>query len=418
MGYVTSYRDATRTVTSTDTGTRTAYRTAYETREQDIGFDRIPVIRPNFTYFSFSGLRPNTPHWIFFDGKNVTKWTNTSYNAADYNNLERNDPIRVPGEKYIDSTAFPTDLGGPTAASGPVYTDASGNLDGLFYIQSNSALSFPTGNRTLAVLDISVLDKAESLSFAQAEYSAIGEYELYYQYQHEYQEAYTETYSYTTSYTETYTESYETWVDDPVTTTTTTTTAPDDETPVVTTTATNSGSTTNTSSDDGGSTNMTLVYNPNDGYNYYMDETHADIHVEHNGWTDKGSGNDDAKNGSNNSDTVLCSLLHRRGYLSDDVWKHDAAFGNWVQNNEPEVLDGYHAWAIPMVDWIEKGSLLSKVWFYSWVLPFTSCWAKHIAHKMDPDNHKDNLVGRFMLTIGVPTCRFIGKMLKDKKVKA
>ena len=163
MGYVTSYRDATRTVTSTNTGTRTAYRTAYETREQDIGFDRIPVIRPNFTYFSFSGLRPNTPHWIFFDGKNVTKWTNTSYNAADYNNLERNDPIRIPGEKYIDSTAFPTELGGPTAASGPVYTDASGNLDGLFYIQSNSALSFPTGNRTLAVLDISVLEKAESL---------------------------------------------------------------------------------------------------------------------------------------------------------------------------------------------------------------------------------------------------------------
>lgn len=424
MGYVTSYRDATRTVTSTNTGTRTAYRTAYETREQDIGFDRIPVIRPNFTYFSFSGLRPNTPHWVFFDGKNVTKWVNTSYNAADYNNLERNDPIRIPGEKYIDSTAFPTNLGGPTAASGPVYSDASGNLDGLFYIQSNSALSFPTGNRTMAVLDISVLDKAESLSFAQAEYSAIGEYELYYQYQHEYQEAYTETYSYTTSYTETYTEAYDTWVDDPVTTTTTTTTAPADETPAVTTTATNSGATTNRSSDDGGSTNMVLVYNPNDDYNYYMSEEAATIHTtktsteKNKKWTHKGSGNDDAKNGSNNSDTVLCSLLHRRGYLSDDIWKHDAAFGNWVQNNDSEVLDGYHAWAIPMVDWIERGSLLSKVWFYSWVLPFTSCWAKHIAHKMDPENHKDNLIGRFMLTIGVPTCRFIGKMLKDKRVKA
>ena len=111
MGYVTSYRDATRTVTSTNTGTRTAYRTAYETREQEIGFDRIPVIRPNFTYFSFTGLRPNTPHWIFFDGKNVTNWVNTSYNAADYNNLQRNDPIRNPGEKYVDSTSFPSALG-------------------------------------------------------------------------------------------------------------------------------------------------------------------------------------------------------------------------------------------------------------------------------------------------------------------
>ena len=260
---------------------------------------------------------------------------------------------------------------------------------------------------------------------------------MYYQYQQEYQQAYEETYQYETSYTETYTESYQTWVDDPVV-------IPDpvdpidpidvDDTPIEvpdeidppvedvpeeTVEAVNSGSTStgNSSNDDGGSSNMTLVYNPNDGYNYYMDETHADILVEQQGWTDKGSGNDDASNSSDNSDTVLCSLLHRRGYLSDDVWKHDAAFGNWVQNNEPEVLDGYHAWAIPMVDWIEKGSLLSKVWFYSWVLPFTSCWAKHIAHKMDPENHKDNLVGRFMLTIGVPTCRLSGKIMKDKKVK-
>ena len=127
----------------------------------------------------------------------------------------------------------------------------------MFYIQSNSALSFPTGNRTLAVLDISVLDKAESLSFAQADYSAIGEYELYYQYQHEYQEAYQETYTYTTSYTETYTEAYDTWVDDPVDTTTTTSTAPAETTPVVTTTATNSGATNNSSSDD---SNYTWYY--------------------------------------------------------------------------------------------------------------------------------------------------------------
>ena len=434
MGYVTNYRDATRTVTTTTTGTRTAYKTAYETKTADIGYDPVPIIRPNFTYFSFTGLRPNTPHWIFFDGKNVNKWINTSYNAADYNTIERNNSIRNPGEKYVDSTSFPAELGGPTAASGPVYTDASGNLDGLFYIQSNAITNFKCGNRTLAVIDISVLDKEESLSFAQAEYSAIGEYELYYQYQQEYQQAYEETYQYETSYTESYTESYQTWVDDPVVIPDPVepiveddtpievpedVDPPEDDTPTETTEAITSGSTTtgNSSNDDGGSSNMVLVYNPDDGYNYYMDETHADIRVKDQGWTDKGSGNDDATNGSNNSDTVLCSLLHRRGYLSDDVWKHDAAFGSWVQNNEPEVLDGYHAWAIPMVDWIEEGSLLSKVWFYAWVLPFTSCWAKHIAHKMDPDNHKDNLIGRFMLTIGVPTCRFIGKIMNDKKVK-
>ena len=435
MGYVTNYRDATRTVTSTNTGTRTAYRTAYETRTEELGFEPIPVIRPNFTYFSFSGLRPNTPHWIFFDGKNVTKWVNTSYNVNDYNDIERNNPIRNPGDRYIDATAFPTALGGPTAASGPVYTDASGNIDGLFYIQSNTTTNFKCGNRSLAILDISVLDKEESLSFAHAEYSAIGEYELYYQYQYEYQQAYEETYQYETSYTETYQKAYTTWVDDPVVipdpvdtivdfTNTTPVTVPEVidppvvDTPVVTTTNTNSGSTSTKNSSNDNSPNYVMVYNADDNYNYYVSEDYATamgVDKPDSSWSS--GGNDDANNGSNNSDTVLCSLLHRRGYLSDEVWKHDAAFGNWVQNNQPEVLDGYHAWAIPMVDWIERGSLLSKVWFYAWVLPFTSCWAKHIAHKIDPDNHKDNLIGRFMLTIGVPTCRFIGKMLKDKKVK-
>ena len=126
--------------------------------------------------------------------------------------------------------------------------------------------------------------------------------------------------------------------------------------------------------------------------------------------------NGDTSTQSNKSDpTVLCSLLYRRGYLSEDIWEQDSKFGKWVGQNEPEVLKGYHAWAMPMVDWIEKDSFLSRVYFHAWVVPFTSAWAEHIAHRMEPEKYKDNKVGRFMINIGVPICRAIGKLVMNKK---
>ena len=119
MTYVTKYRNAYRD----------AYQTATRTATQDTGFDLIPIIRPNFSYFSFSGLRPNTPHWIFFDNTNVTRWVNTRFDSTEWNNLQRNSPIRNPGDTYLNETSFPAALGGPTASSGPVYTNSNGEID-------------------------------------------------------------------------------------------------------------------------------------------------------------------------------------------------------------------------------------------------------------------------------------------------
>lgn len=168
----------------------TQYRTATRIVEQDLGFDEIPICRPKFTFFKFVGLRPSTPHWLFFDGVDVTTWVNTSYTIDDFNDAERNSTLRNPGDTYLKATSFPASLGGPTAASGPIYTDATGTLEGVFYIQSNESLSFKTGRRSLVAIDISILDKVGCLSYAEAEYSAVGTYELYYELQQQYQEAY------------------------------------------------------------------------------------------------------------------------------------------------------------------------------------------------------------------------------------
>jgi len=442
MGYITESRTGTRTLDKQNTGTRTAYKTAYSTMEANLGFDLIPIIRPNFSYFSFSGLRPNSPHWIFFDGKRITHFCNTSFNSATYNTLNRNNSIRNPGDKYIHETGFPAELGGPTAAVGqPVYSDASGNLDGLFYIQSNAATSFPTGNRSLVVSDISILDKEECLSWAQAEYAAVGEYELYYQYQHAYQQAYSETYQYTTSYEEEYQYNVQTWVDDPpvpphVPTVVPDPVAPDtpfvpvpppEEEPPVTPAVIESGSsettTTKSSSKGGGGTKMKHVVETDKNGNkttYYMNEEAANIRINNDNmsFTNKdGSKNKPKPRKTTGNQTVLCSLLHRRGYLSEEIWRLDTAYGQMTRDTDPDVYDGYYAWAQPVVEWIERDTMLARIGFYTLALPLVSSWAKHIAHRMEPDNHKDNLLGRFIITIGVPSCRAIGKMIKDKRVK-
>lgn len=175
MPYVTKYKDVTKTY------------------EKDLGYEKISTIRPKFVFFEFTGLRPNTPHWLFFNGKDVTKWANTSYSFTDYQSYDRNHEIRSPGDRFKNATQFPGKYGGATnGGSGSINTDSNGTLSGLFYIQSNNTTSFPTGRRTLLAIDISKPNRKNALSYAQTQYFAVGEYELFTEYQVVEQEAYEE----------------------------------------------------------------------------------------------------------------------------------------------------------------------------------------------------------------------------------
>lgn len=179
--------------------TRTRVLSNTRTLVRDLGYELIPICRPKFVFFQYVGLRPSTPHWMFFDGQDVTKWVNTSYSINDFNDGPRNSDFRSPGDKFLAATSFPASLGGPTAASGPIYSNANGILEGVFYIQSNASTSFPIGRRTLTAIDVSNLNKDNSLSYADAVYSAIGQYELFYEFEETYQTS----------------EQYQVWVPDP-----------------------------------------------------------------------------------------------------------------------------------------------------------------------------------------------------------
>jgi hypothetical protein len=115
-------------------------------------------------------------------------------------------------------------------------------------------------------------------------------------------------------------------------------------------------------------------------------------------------------------DKILCDLIYRYGYLDEDIWRLDEAFGDHVALEDPELLEGYHTWAKPMVAWIEKETFLSNLYLKYWCVPFTRRWANHIAHVMEPENYKPDHVGKLMLAVGVPIPRAIYK-LKGRKLK-
>lgn len=162
-----------------DQETYTYYDTVVstQTRTDFTGFDDVAICRPKILYFKVIGLRPNTRHFVYFDRVDVSNYINTSVsNVEEFRSLPRNDPKRNPGDKYIYSTGFPAELGGPTT---PILSDASGTIEGIFYLQSNAALNFPTGKRTMSFIDINLLDPSRALSFASTTFTVDGGIEKY-----------------------------------------------------------------------------------------------------------------------------------------------------------------------------------------------------------------------------------------------
>mgnify|MGYP003630261181 FL=1 len=183
------------------TGTRNVTQSRDVVKQDRLGYTEIEVHRPKIMFFEFQGLRPNTPHWIFFGDKQITKYCNTSYSLTDYTSAARDSNIKETGDAYVASTSFPTALGGATngGANNPLISGSDGSLKGLFYLQSNAALNWntKTDGTNFSALDVSVMSRNEALSYAATKFFANGQYEDWYQYSVSESTSFSETYSYT-----------------------------------------------------------------------------------------------------------------------------------------------------------------------------------------------------------------------------
>ncbi|KKN19448.1 hypothetical protein LCGC14_0945600 [marine sediment metagenome] len=102
--------------------------------------------------------------------------------------------------------------------------------------------------------------------------------------------------------------------------------------------------------------------------------------------------------------THICTELHRQGLLSDELYDIDVQYAKTL---DIEVVRGYQKWAKPVADKMAESKVLTNI-----VKSFAIPWAHHMAYKMDPENHKDNLFGKAVMKIGVPLCRINGRKIK------
>ena len=106
--------------------------------------------------------------------------------------------------------------------------------------------------------------------------------------------------------------------------------------------------------------------------------------------------------------TVICTELHRQGLMSDEIREADERFGRMISATSPETMLGYHYWAIPIVNLMQKSRLFTKI-----VWAVARPWAYHMAYEMG-SLEKDNLLGKVLMKVGGFVSKTIGKSISAK----
>ena len=105
-----------------------------------------------------------------------------------------------------------------------------------------------------------------------------------------------------------------------------------------------------------------------------------------------------AKAQKSNGGKVICTELHAQGFMSDEVYALDKAFGQKLVKESLHIYLGYYLWAQYVVLIMQKSKLFTKLISYPCLH-----WAEYIAGK-------DNRLGEFFYKTGAPVCGIIGKI--------
>jgi hypothetical protein len=98
------------------------------------------------------------------------------------------------------------------------------------------------------------------------------------------------------------------------------------------------------------------------------------------------------------TDSVICTELHRQGIMPSEMYQKDAAYGDILKAEWPEVIEGYHFLANPVVKLMQKSPLATKL-----IAPIALEWGKYIAGDF-------SALGFVLFHVGQPICAIIGKI--------
>jgi hypothetical protein len=94
--------------------------------------------------------------------------------------------------------------------------------------------------------------------------------------------------------------------------------------------------------------------------------------------------------------SVICTELHRQGYLSAETLKKDTAVGWGISMSQPYIYIGYYVWAVHFARLMSKSRLFTMA-----VAFFAVPYASHVAGDK-------NFLGACVKAVGMPLCKVIG----------
>jgi hypothetical protein len=123
---------------------------------------------------------------------------------------------------------------------------------------------------------------------------------------------------------------------------------------------------------------------------------------------------------------IICTKLHELGYLPDDIYAADQAFGEWLRDHDPDAYYGYLHWARVVVDWMERDGPQCMFWIrdrqqrnqrqqemaISWARRIATPWAQHMAYRMGAAQ-EDNRAGRWIMRTGLWVSRWVGRFARQ-----
>lgn len=139
--------------------------------------------------------------------------------------------------------------------------------------------------------------------------------------------------------------------------------------------------------------------------------------------------------GGGGGDKIICQKLAEMGFFDTSMNAADQEFGRLLRNQDPDAYTGYLRWAQPVVELLEgKGSATFRKFVFFWVRDeqrrqqmqsgivahyldvIARPWAEEMAYRMQAEGYeKSNTSGRFIMNIGLPMCRTIGRINKVKE---
>jgi hypothetical protein len=149
-------------------------------------------------------------------------------------------------------------------------------------------------------------------------------------------------------------------------------------------------------------------------------------HDNHDSWYDTDFGGGD---GGGGGDSIICTALHKLGYLPHHIYQADQKFGESMKTHDPAVYKGYLKWAEHVVGWLENrddSNIMpwikddktrikkTKQWALNWTLPIAIPWTTEMAYQMGYVD-KGSYVGKLLMLIGKPICRHLAN--NNRKVE-